>query len=48
MPDYLLLMHDDATEATQGWDTYLQHLREAEGCFYASATWEGCRSRLSL
>ena len=29
MPDYLLLMHDDATEATRGWDEYFRRLREA-------------------
>ena len=29
MPDYLLFMHDDATEATQGWDDYFRRLREA-------------------
>jgi hypothetical protein len=29
MTDYLLLMHDDATEATQGWDDYFRRLREA-------------------
>ena len=29
MADFLLLMHDDATEATRGWDDYFRRLREA-------------------
>jgi hypothetical protein len=29
MADFLLLMHDDATEATQGWPEYFRRLREA-------------------
>jgi hypothetical protein len=29
MPDYFLLMHDDATGPTQGWDAYFRQLREA-------------------
>jgi hypothetical protein len=29
MPDYFLLMHDDATHATEGWDDYIRRLREA-------------------
>jgi len=29
LSDYILLMHDDATEATQGWDDYVRRLREA-------------------
>ena len=29
MADYLLLMHDDATTATQGWPEYFHKLREA-------------------
>jgi hypothetical protein len=30
MPDYFLLMHDDATDAaSDGWDDYIRTLREA-------------------
>ena len=29
MADFLLLMHDDAIEATKGWDDYLRHLSDA-------------------
>jgi hypothetical protein len=29
MPDYLLLMHDDAPDEERGWDDYFRSLRES-------------------
>ena len=38
MPDYFLLMHDDATPAAaEGWDDYIRTLREA-GVFEGGST----------
>jgi len=29
MPDFLLLMHDDATSPVEGWDKYFGHLKKS-------------------
>lgn len=45
MPDYLLLMHDDSTEAEDGWDAYFATLR-ASGAFQGgSAIGDGASFR---
>jgi hypothetical protein len=32
MPDYILLMHDDASDDAAAWEPYLRRLRQS-GCF---------------
>jgi hypothetical protein len=45
MPDYLLLMHDDATEAENGWDAYFATLRRSGAFQGGSAIGDGASFR---
>jgi hypothetical protein len=48
MPDFILLMHDDAPGGSAGdWDPYLTKLRETEVFQGGSAVGQGCCERKS-
>jgi hypothetical protein len=40
MPDYILLMHDDAVHDEQAWEPYLHGLRQ-DGCFQGGSAMGG-------